>query len=410
MNGCMHDFASIDELTVLAPNGSYGDKTDSAQRGQAFHLSSVLPAISAAIGHPVATAVHKDPQGLQKAIGLPDVTSAIVVLVDGLGYWNLRLRLGHAPYLRSLFQDENNNRPLASCLPSTTTAAMGVFGTGTCPGLTGMTGYTQLNPDTGDLSQLIQFRDAQEPEDLQQQPTIFETLARQGVRVTSSGLPKFANSGLTRAALRGSHYIGNKDPRARILAAAQAAQKPGLTYLYIRDIDKVGHTAGWESDEWVAALERVDAQLATLKRESPKDTLIVIVSDHGMVAADSNDRFDIAEHEELQHGITLVGGEPRQVMLYLDDVEQTARTAERWQEALGERAVVRTRQDILDNGLLGTVDGRIKSVVGHIFISACGAATVVDSRIQSEQEINLPGVHGSQTYLESDIPCLIDLA
>ena len=66
-------------------------------RGGALHLSSVLPAVSNAIGCPMPTDIHSDPKGLQEALGLPDAASAVVVLVDGLGYWNLNMRLGHAP-------------------------------------------------------------------------------------------------------------------------------------------------------------------------------------------------------------------------------------------------------------------------------------------------------------------------
>ena len=80
----------------------------------------MLPALSAAIGHPTPTKVHADPKACQRALGLPDAESAIVVLVDGLGYWNLAMRLGHAPYLRSLMNESANQRPIATCAPSTT--------------------------------------------------------------------------------------------------------------------------------------------------------------------------------------------------------------------------------------------------------------------------------------------------
>ena len=133
-------------------------------RGGALHISSVLPALSAAIGAPVETTVHHDAGTLQRALGIPQARAAVVVLVDGLGYWNLAMRLAHANYLRALMKEPINQRPISTCAPSTTTAAMATFGTGTCPGLTAMTGYTQRNARTGVMSQLIQFRDAEPPE------------------------------------------------------------------------------------------------------------------------------------------------------------------------------------------------------------------------------------------------------
>ena len=227
----------MDELLRLVPTVTYGDTA--AGRGGALHLSAVLPALSAAIGHPISTKVHTDPQACKKALGLPDATSAIVVLVDGLGYWNLAMRLGHAPYLRSLMNESANQRPIATCAPSTTVAAMATFGTGTCPGLTGMAGYTQLEPNNHKLIQLIQFKDALapkpvnprittppmvDPHDLQREQTVFEKLRRQEVRVTSSGLPKFAGSPLTEAALRGTDY---QPMSPRVIACSPQHAPPG---------------------------------------------------------------------------------------------------------------------------------------------------------------------------------------
>ncbi|MBT1165226.1 alkaline phosphatase family protein [Bifidobacterium simiarum] len=383
--------------------------TNGQGRGGARHLSCVLPALSAAIGHPVATALHDDPERLREQLGLPRVSSAIVVMVDGLGFWNLAMRRGHAPYLRSLLEDGANARPAATCYPSTTVAAMSTFGTGTCPGLTGMTGYTQLNTETGQMSQLIQFKDAIAPERLQTQPTVFERLRGMGVRVTSSGLPKFASSPLTRAAFRGADYVANVLPNDRVMAACRAAATPGLTYLYIRDADKTGHNYGWNSDKWVGAFERIDAQLAAVRRNAPKGTLIVITADHGMVATDPERRIDIATEPQLARGVAAVGGEPRAVMLYAQPGENPDDIADRWRDRLGDLALIRTRGQAISDGVYGRVDPRVEPMIGDVLVSAAGRVTIVDSRIQSDKATRLPSVHGSQTMVEMDVPLLIDL-
>ncbi len=580
MNGMSVDVPEMEELLRPVPVARYGDDADGAARGGALHLSSLLPALACAIGHPTPTAVHRDPDEAHRKLGLPEVESAVVVLIDGLGYWNLAMRLGHAPYLRSLMNEPANQRPISTCAPSTTVAAMSTFGTGTCPGLTGMTGYTQRNPETGELAQMIQFRQAiaapsttvaamstfgtgtcpgltgmtgytqrnpetgelaqmiqfrqaiaprdlqrqptvfellrdrgvrvtssglpkfaasplteaalrgtdyiSNPRDLQRQPTVFELLRDRGVRVTSSGLPKFAASPLTEAALRGTDYISNVAPRDRVLAAADAAcapgltylyirdadkightygwdsdkwigtferidaqlallrrsvpSAPGLTYLYIRDADKIGHTYGWDSDKWIGTFERIDAQLALLRRSVPKGTLIVITADHGMVSSDPQRRIDIAVTPQLARGVAMVGGEPRSVMLYAqegEDPEDIADRwreflgdgaqvrsvmlyaqegedpediADRWREFLGDGAQVRTRAQALAEGLFGPVEPRVEPMIGDVLVSAVGSLTMVDSRMQTTQAMQLPSVHGAHTMLEMDIPCLIDLA
>jgi hypothetical protein len=399
------DVPDDETLLRLLPPAYYGD----VKREGALHLSAVLPALSASLGLPMLTRIHSNPEYDRQALGFPQARSAIVVLVDGLGYWNLNKRIGHAPYLRSLMKESANQRPLETCSPSTTVAAMATFGTGTCPGLTGMTGYTQRNTQTGALSQLIQFTNAIEPEQLQREPTVFELLARQGMRVTSSGLPKFANSPLTRAALRGPDYIGNVHPQNRVKAAAHAAKDPGLTYLYIRDADKTGHQYGWNSQRWIGAFEGIDAQLGMLHRYAPKGTLIVIVADHGMITADQEQRIDIAAYPELCKDVAMVGGEPRSVMLYTEQEANPQDIAGRWRDILGERAQIRTRDEAIEQGLFGPVDTRVEPMIGDVLVAAAGQVTLVDSRTQSDKATHLPSVHGSLSQMESEIPCLIDV-
>lgn len=391
----------ISELLKFRQTDSYGSDR---------HISAVLPALSAAIGYPMATAVHPDPEATRIALGFPRVDSAVVVLIDGMGFWNLAMRAGHAPYLRSLMNQERNASPIATCTPSTTPIVMGAFGTGTCPGMTGMTGFTQRNEQTGQLGQLINFAGAPEPEDLQRQPTIFERLERQGVRVTSVGLPKFAHSGLTRAALRGGEYVGSRHEDLRVRGAIKAAARPGLTYYYVEDVDKTGHHHGPFGERWAAALENTDGQLQALKRGLKPGTLMVIVADHGMVEAEPSRQIDIANEPELVRDVALVAGEPRMVMLYVEDDADVQEVAARWRGRLTDNAEVLTRDEAIDRGLYGDVEARVRPFIGDVIVCAQKTVTIVDSRSQSEASMGLQGVHGSLTRLECEIPCLIDVA
>lgn len=380
-------------------------------------LSAVLPALSSALGTPCPTAVHGNPHACQIALAMPSVRSAIVIVVDGLGFHNLQLRIGHAPHLRSMIanQTRSSHYPasILTCYPSTTAAALSVFGTGTCPGLTGMLGYTQLNPKTRKISQMIQFRGAIPPTQLQQQPTVFEKLTHQSVRVTSIGLSEFAQSPLTAAALRGTDYRNVDDPNERVRLAAELSSQPGLTYLYFRAVDKAGHHAGWESDEWATALEQVDSLIGYVTLHSAPGTLIVITADHGMVDIDLNEQIDTASNEALSEGVWKVGGEPRAVMLYAhrgataEDVDQIA---QRYRSVVHDRAHVLTKQEALDANLFGPVDPRVKPMIGDVIVMARGRVTIVNSNAQTEGARHMPGVHGSHTEMERRIPLIMDVA
>lgn len=396
-------------LYTFTPGIQYGDWVDDKHPGGALQLSSLLPAVSSAIGRPITTQIHTNPEVLRQALGLPQVKSAVVVLIDGMGYWNIRHRIGHAPYLRSLFKDSANNRPIYSCSPSTTVVSLSSFGTGTCPGLTCMMGYTQRNSQTNKIAQLIQFRDAPDPEDLQQVPTIFEQLTAQSVRADSVSLAKFEGSALTHACLRGSRYLTGKTPRARMLTAAKTTQKPGLTYVYMCELDKVGHREGWLSDQWVAALEQVDAQLRLLRSHCHKGTLICITADHGMIQSNPATCIDIAQDERLTRDVTMIGGEPRSLMVYVNPKADVQQVYERWSNVLENKALVRTRSEAIASGMFGQVCSRAETIVGDLVVQACGDTTLVDSRIQTPQAMHLPSVHGSMSAMEMHIPCLIDL-
>ncbi|ACZ30949.1 type I phosphodiesterase/nucleotide pyrophosphatase [Xylanimonas cellulosilytica DSM 15894] len=399
--------APSDELPdgLLAP--SYG--TDS--------LAAVLPGAAGALGVPLTTATGLTSAGCANELGLPAADRVVVVLCDGLGYLNLAERAGHAPFLRGRLPQ---TAVLRTTFPSTTAAAMSTFGTGTAPGRTGMLGYTQRNPVTGGLANMVSWTEQSDPErvsrpggqqlagilpvpahELQREPTVFERLTAAGVRVTSVGPSRFAGSGMTLAALRGAQYTAAEKLGERVDGVVRALRAPGLAYLYWGDVDKVGHHHGWQSWQWGDALEAFDLELARLVRSVPAGTLVLVTADHGQVQVDLADRFDVAHTPALAEGVTLVGGEPRALHLYADDA---AAVAARWRDVLGERAVVALRADAVDRGWLGPVAEHVLPWVGDVVVAPRGRLTIVDSRTQTPPSLGLLGVHGSFTPEEMAIP------
>lgn len=375
-----------------------------------------MPAISAAIGCPIPTSIHPYPNKDRQELGIPPASSLVLVLVDGLGFHNLSERRGHAPYMRSLISEPRSARPITTCFPSTTAVAMATVGTGTCPGLTAITAYTQVNPLTGGLSQMISFRNAPQPLEIQQEPTIFELLASKGVRVDSCGIAKFKNSALTQAALRGSKYHARVTMEERIEQTALLARKPGLTYLYIPDVDKAGHEYGLDSDQWVSEFEKTDTYIALLRRSLPSGTVLLVTADHGMINSNPRHRIDIAENPDLCQDVSLVGGEPRNVMLYVhgeDDVqkqEKVEKVADRYRSHLGESFRIYKKDQAINLGFYGLVGTRAYSVLGDLIVVAQDDFTLVDTRSQKEEATRLPSIHGGSSAREMEIPLLIDQA
>lgn len=362
-------------------------------------LTDVLPAVAGALGADVPRATTA-----RTLLGLPAASRVCVVLVDGLGYLNLAERGGHAPFLRGLHA---GSRPLLSTFPSTTATAVAAFGTGLRPGATGMLGYTVRVPQTGLLGNLVSWTDMPPATQWQPHPTVFEQLVAQGVRVTSVGPARFDGSGLTGAALRGASYSPAESLTGRVDAVVRALREPGLAYLYWHDVDKTGHHHGWGSWQWGDALGELDAELRRLARSLPRDTLLVVTADHGMVDVDPSRRRDVGTDPVLGAQVATTGGEPRALHLHVEPDADPQDVATRWRDELGDDAVVRTRDEAVDAGWFGPVEERVRPVVGDVVVAMTGAATVVDSRTQTPGSIALRGVHGSLTAREMLVPLLV---
>lgn len=358
-------------------------------------LLGVLPGVAEALGVPVGLG----------AAPMPPARRACVVLIDGLGHELLEQEAATAPFLASL---SAGGRTLTAGCPSTTATSLGSFGTGLPPGRHGLVGYEVMDPDRGVLLNELRWDPGTDPLLWQPHRTVFEALVDRGVRVAQIGNPEFAGSGLTRAALRGGEFVGIKRLPARVDAALRllAEPRPALVYLYWGEVDAAGHLHGHRSSQWLAALRRVDREIARLARRMGPDTLLVVTADHGMVDVPHSGRLDLADRPDLTAGVAVVGGEARFVQLYCeagaaDDV------AGRIAGALGEQAWVRTRAEATADGWFGPVEDRVIRRIGDVLVAARGSFALVDSRTATPHVLALIGQHGSLTPAEQLVPLLV---
>lgn len=359
-------------------------------------LSGALAAIGA--GHAVK---HRDAQADQVRLAIPTASHVVVVLLDGLGHLALEARRGHAPFLRSI-----ESAVVTAGFPTTTAASLALFGTGLPAGRTGMSGYTARNPRTGGLANLISWEGAYRAEEWQPMPSLLAEADREGFAVTTLGKRTFGGSGLTHAVLRGGQFIGAELLADRIDVALGVAKRPGVSYCYWGEIDAEGHRHGWQSDQWVAALEDADRELRRLADGLPSDSVMVVTADHGMVDVRGAPRWDVGETPALAQDVDLVAGEPRALHLHVDE-SNLAAVAQRWQGVLGDDGVVLTRHDAEEAGLFGPISLETRDRIGDIVVAMAGRATVVDSRVQTRQSMSLIGMHGSLTPEELRVPLLI---
>ena len=367
-------------------------------------LSDLMPSVLAALGVP----------GEPATLELPATSRCVVLLIDGLGY-ELLLRYGeHAPFLSSL-----TARRLTAGFPSTTATSLASFGTGLPPGEHGLTGYTSWVEDVDDVVAWLTWtaqagqqdlRERLVPEQIQPAPTAFERAARAGIDVTVAAPATFRRSGLTRAVLRGGRYRGSVSPGDAVAQAAEASRlgSRSLVYCYTPDLDLTGHVRGVDSPAWLSQLRLVDRFAEELAGRLPRDTILHVTADHGMVDVPEVARVDVDTAPLLAAGVRALAGEPRARHVHclpgaVDDVLAA------WQSELGDRMWVGRGAEALSAGLLGPhVTDLTRSRVGDVLAVATGDVAVVQSRAEPSFA-RLVGHHGALTAEELFVPLLTQL-
>lgn len=373
-----------------------------AEPGHARSLTALVPDAIASLG-----ASASDAAGSASTVGaLPPARGAIIVVIDGLGAANLAARAGHGRFLAAAMRKKDVAR---SVFPTTTAAALTSLMTGTDPGEHGIVGYRVRVPDTGVLSnQLTGWEsDGLDPETWQRRPTLFETAASREVEGYVVSREEYRHSGFTRAAFRGSSFDAAASFTDRLGLALERATTGSrrLVYAYAPELDSVGHRHGWESNEWIAALEDVDAAVRTFAGALPADVGALVTADHGMVDVPRSGHILLREGDELVDDVVAVAGEPRMLHLYTEP-GRAGRVLERWRAAESGRSWVFARDEAIEAGLFGRVDPAVRDRIGDVLVAARGRVAYYDDRLTDKASQRMVGQHGSLTSAERIVPLI----
>jgi predicted AlkP superfamily pyrophosphatase or phosphodiesterase len=291
--------------------------------------------------------------------------------------------------------------------PSTTAAALTSLLTGTEPGEHGIVGYRVRIPGTLDAPNQLHGWETHDldPATWQRSDPLMQRESAAGRPCFVVSRPEYVGSGFTAATLRGAEVFGIRDLTERVQrAAALAAEHPGaLVYLYAPDLDTAGHRHGWESDEWSATLETVDAAVRTFAAALSPSTGALLTADHGMVDVPAHRRILIGSDSPLWDGVALVGGEPRMLHLYAAPGRERD-VLSRWREVEQARAWVLSRDEAIAHGLFGPVAPEVRPRIGDVIVAARAAVAYYDDRERDKSPQNMVGQHGSLTLDERIVP------
>lgn len=341
------------------------------------------------------------PTALQEVLS-GALTSAVIIVVDGLGWVNLRGASDIAPTLTKL-----RGERITTVAPSTTAAALTTITTGQLPGTHGLIGYKIRNPDTGTITGVLkEWHEITAVRDWQRCTTVFEKAAEQHVSARVYARPAHRNSGLTGAILTGATYYGAKQVTERFAALrSDLTTHNGIFYIYVDELDQAGHHSGAGSTQWRQQLRILDDEVARLLRHLPAHTGVILTADHGMVDIPASAHRTLDTRVSFPPG-TRWGGEPRFRYLYLRDPDRAAEVAEEITRVEGSSCYAVTRQQLVTAGVFGDVDPAVLPRIGDVCVIArkrIAYYTEQDPRTARQ----IIGQHGGLDEDELGVPLLV---
>ena len=355
----------------------------------------------------VLTSCRAALDSLDNPLDLSPATHAAVLVVDGLGAANLRERAGHARWLTQAWS--RRGMVADSGFPSTTASALTSLTTGLLAGQHGIAGYTLRDPDSGVIvNHLKPWGNTVRPQTWQRGRTVFEAADEQGIPSLALGEPRFAGTDFTLQTWRGATFRGVASLAEQVQAMRGFfdEHERAIVYLYWPALDRTGHSSGVASDSWTHRLEELDREVEQLAGFLAQGQGLIVTSDHGMVDIPHEDKLIVTEDSPLLAGVRAWAGEPRAPQLYFDDPGRAADQARAWQETLGDKALVMTRQDILDQGWMGEVDVEVAPRIGDIVVACLGSLAIYREAQSSPTSMAMVGQHGSLTLREREIPVI----
>ena len=352
-------------------------------------LSDVLVSAAAAMGI-----------GGENRLRLPKVSSAIVVLVDGLGFENLTSASGYARFFNSLKIDS-----IRCEFPSTTATSLTGLATGKRSGEHGIIGYSVFDGLASRVRNLLTgWTSREEAGEFRKSPPLSLKL---GNSITVIGPGAYADTGFTELTMAGAAYVPVEDVSSRFAKALERASSAGnLIYLYVPELDQYAHRFGVESDNWLHGLEALDRDLETFIEKVPGHVGVIITADHGVLDVPAGNHFYLDEYAWFTESVAVTTGDPRCNFLYLAPDQSLADLRNELTMAFGELAYVVTHDQLITAGWL------IEEVVDQsnfqpdLYLVWQGNYVGYDRRSAKPQHLKMIGQHGAISDRETRIPLI----
>lgn len=369
-------------------------------------LSTLVPALLSGGAGTHATGATGDAMPKWIPSAARHARQIVLLVVDGLGWQQLRSRQAIAPALSGA---EGIDRAATSVAPTTTACALTSITTGRVPAEHGLMGY-RLAAGSDEILNVLRWtvgisrthdaRRSMPAENCQPYPP-FPGASRPVPVVSRS---EFASTGFTIAHLGGATIHGYRVLSTLVVETSRllAAGEPFI-YAYYDGIDKVAHEHGL-GEHYDAELRTVDRLVSDLADVLPPGAALVVTADHGQIDVGPNEEV---LGRDIMAGVRFMSGEGRFRWLHArpgaaGDLVSAA------VERYGDSTWVLSRDQLVDEGWFGGPlrDG-VAERLGDVALIPSDPIAFLDPA--DTGETRLVSRHGSLTADEMLVP-LVTLA
>jgi hypothetical protein len=388
--------------SVLEEIGDEGDIMNSmlpTQKSSHVSLADVVPSCFRSLGW----------EHSQARIVIPEARSVVLILVDGLGVFNINSARGHLRFIASKSAESSE---ISTVFPSTTATALASLVTGVLPHEHGIFGYRVWNPQRHEhVNQLSGVTEQEVREGWLAKSSLLSDASTAGQEVFVVGHPRFERSSLTHMLYGQATYVGARTIEDRFDSVHQMVQRgqQGFYLVYISDLDEAAHAQGVFSNAWVEKAEALDSAVRKFVSANAGSCTTVLTADHGVIDVDEANHIEFGAGPEMQ-GVVSVGGEPRCLQLKLNSAADVDLVVKQWNSLLGEHGVALRRSEVFshfyESGHNPTQLG-LPERAGDVYVFAGDGQALYDSREPLNPGRNMVGQHGGATRDEMSIPLLI---
>lgn len=326
----------------------------------------------------------------QKARSLPadvhghsseEYDAVVLFLVDGFGWRFFEKYRDKYPLLKRFFEEGIASK-ITSQFPSTTANHVTCMSTGLSVGESGVYEWFYYEPKVdrmiapllfsfaGDKGDATLLKTGIAPEEFYPRRTFYQELQEVGVSSYVLQQESIAHSPYSRVMFQGAQQLPFTHFKEGLEQIVELCAKPtphkSYFYLYVGDIDAMGHRHGVDSPQFEKAVEQCWSELEEFfwkKMRGLKQKIACIaIADHGMTSVDP--RTTCFLNEELpsikeyikknrQGDLLVPAGSCRDFFLHIRE-ECLEEVQEKLQKYLGARAAVYLTRELIEQGFFGT--------------------------------------------------------